>query len=232
MRGVTRVTVLTLLISLTSVSGVVSQTIRGHVVDTNDRPLSGVAISITRDRWIQRATSDSAGTFTVQLPAVGTYRLRAELLGHLTVDSAFVAVAWRELVEITVRMGWAAIRLDPIVVRSRRLDPRHMATLEGFYTRRRTAPPVGNARVVTRTDPEMRSAITVFDVLRWFSPRGACLHVFINGLHRSRITPDELPVVDDLIGLEYYKRSTDAPLELKPAHVTCPIVALWTHAAR
>src|SRR5687768_5010505 len=81
---------LALFMVVTLASPGVAQTITGRVVaDDGSAPLSGAVVSLLGDEGqaIRRVLTNREGFFTLAATLVGTYRLRAEMIGYQTVDS-------------------------------------------------------------------------------------------------------------------------------------------------
>ena len=209
-----------------------AQTVRGRVVDAvTELPLQSVEIAVFAGaRQVAHSRTDSTGRFQYAVPGSGAYRMRAIRIGYRPLDSMAVEVGIRELVDVTLRMSASAVVLTPLVVRERRIDPRHLATYEGLYARRALLPQVGSSRAVLRDDPELASAGTLTDVLKWFTPRKRCVVYFVDGVRRTAVAARSIPVVL-LEGVEYYKHDHDAPLELRDGGLTCSnggsVIAVW-----
>jgi len=211
---------------------VLSQTIRGVVLDPTGRALAGARLNLRQDNYTTVAESDSVGRFVFVLPRAGAVVIRTDMLGYATLDSSRVLVQPNELVEITITMSRDPIQIEPIVVTARRLEGRHQATYEGFLARREAARPIGNERVLLRSDAEMVNAQTIDDVLKWL-PAPRCLAVFLNGKPTLNARASlEVPVAH-LEGIEFYRYHTLAPLEFRGTHSACvratdySVLALW-----
>jgi len=216
-----------------------AQSLRGSVVEEGTgAPIAGVTVALldSAGARVFSAVSDAAGRF--YMPAAGgTYRLEATHIAYATVRLDTVRIAAQERLELTIRMAAEAIPLSPVEVTARRIDPRHLATLEGFYQRWRELPSVGPRRAVRREEPEMRSALALDDIVTWFGepelPDGTAL--FWNGDHVLSPALGELLLeipIEFLEGVEFYRREIDAPLEYHigrscAASHRCPVLALW-----
>ncbi|HUF51095.1 MAG TPA: carboxypeptidase regulatory-like domain-containing protein [Longimicrobiales bacterium] len=216
---------------LCTASHLSGQSIRGRIVSTGNQAISGAAIAASLGDRISKATSDSAGNFELSLPQQGEYQLRAERFGYVAVASK-ITVGAHQLVEITLTMSADAVKLDPITVRARGIDPLHRATYEGFLLRRQRAIPIGHARVVLREDPEMANATRISDVLSWF-PEARCLNLFLNGKFAvNGAWLMELPVAM-LAGMEFYRYESVAPVEFRNPYPRCTrapdysILVIW-----
>ncbi len=58
--------------------------ISGRVTDTNGEPLPGATISIKGERT--GAVTSADGTYTLQLPGIGSYIITASYIGYQTED--------------------------------------------------------------------------------------------------------------------------------------------------
>jgi hypothetical protein len=205
---------------------VAAQTIHGRVIDAETgRPIAGASIEASSgDTRFGIVVSDSTGTFVFALKRMGTYRLRARMIGYRGVDSLVVEVGLRDLVDVTVRMSTSAVPLDPITVNVNVLDPRHRATWDGFLMRHAILPPIGNRRAVLREDAEMVNAMYVQDVLNWFPPR-FCTVIYLNGRIFGGGLLD-IPV-SHFEGMEFYRYGFEAPLEMRDPG-NCAFASKWS----
>jgi hypothetical protein len=189
----------------------VAQSVTGRVVDAESGagvPSAQVALLVEGEVH-ESVLTDGEGRFTLRAPGSGDFLLRTRALGYAERPPDSVRVDPREVVEVLVELGRQVIALEPITVTGRREDPRHAATFEGFLARRAEARPVGPDRVVLRTDPEMAAAISVNDVMRWFSGRRRCIVTFLDGQRTSWPVRDMS--VSFFEGVEFYRDSQTAP---------------------
>lgn len=216
---------------------VCSQTVRGQVLDANLEaaiPAAEVVVSGSEGYRIQLLT-DSLGSFTVRLPAAGSYWLRASALGYAMSDSAAVTLEHnRELVEVQLRLSVEPLTVEGFTVVSRGLELRHQATFEGFIERHESAPSVGPARVVSIEDPIMAASAHVGEVLQWFPvERRGCTVVFVDGRVRTGWGDVDMENVKGLAGIEFYVDYRDAPLEFRGGGPPClnnpqfSVLVLW-----
>jgi hypothetical protein len=204
------------------------QTVRGRVMDeSSGAGLAGAEVSLWADgRLSAVAIADSGGAFTMRAPGPGSYRLAVVSLGYVARDSVPVELQRGQTAQLTLRLRPAPLQLDSLAATaSVGIHPRHLPTFDGFLVRRHTAPPVGHARVVTRHDPEMRSAITVADVLKWFRTPNKCIDAYYDGYPLSR--PLGSIAVIWLNGVEFYSNPLYAPLGFRTGG-PCAIVVLWS----
>lgn len=119
-------------------------TIRGWVLEhETERPLAGVLISLTRtgiaedlptqeEESVQRRSTGEEGGFLFQTLLPGIYRLDVSLLGYQELLDTLQVGANLEM-KLTLQLSVSPIRLEPIVVISRRGG---VGPLVGFETRR------------------------------------------------------------------------------------------------
>ena len=220
-------------------TAVLGQTIRGRVVDAGTGgPIPDVALLLVDldGTAHARTVSDSAGAFFLSTRQPGAYRIEARHVAYENVRTDTLHFSGRAQADVVLRMATTVIPLDPLTVTARGRDERHYATYRGLFARREASPSVGPTRVVLRSDPEMRAAIRVADILQWFTGTG-CITVYWNGtmIISREITQWMLADMSayDLEGLEYYKRDMDAPLEMRQRRLDCQpalvatTVALW-----
>jgi hypothetical protein len=124
---------------LAATSPLAAQTIRGRVLDatTGDPvPQAGVTVLTPEQRTAGRARTAADGTFSVELRAPGTFRLRGERAGYQASTSQAVEVAVRETVEVALRVSPQALQIEPLTVTGR-IQPRRNPILasNGFYDR-------------------------------------------------------------------------------------------------
>jgi hypothetical protein len=212
-----------------------AQSLRGSVVEEGTgAPIAGVTVALVDSAGTRvfSAVSDAAGRF--YMPAGGgAFRLEASHIAYATVRLDTVRIAAQERLEVEIRMAAEAIPLAPVEVTARRIDPRHLATLEGFYQRWRELPSVGPRRAVRREGPEMRSAMGLEDIVTWFGEpelaENTTLYwngnvVLSPGLYEMLL---EVPI-EFLEGVEFYRRVVDIPLGLRGGRCPhCPVLALW-----
>lgn len=217
-----------------------AQTITGIVTDAGTgEPLSGVALLLRNERSavVARAETEADGGFQLIARDTGPHSIEAALLGYADVAPLRLDLD-REVLEVEIQMSRSPLQLEPLIVRGRRHDPRHDATFEGAMVRYARFPDVGSRRVVLRTDPELRSAIIVSDVLRWFPPQRGCTIVFHDGVLVTTLATAEMWLRESSAAwfeaVEYYRSWSDAPQGLKdlPSYVwdspdRCSVVALW-----
>lgn len=220
-------------------SPVAAQTVAGVArdVDTGE-PLEGVELALRNERGavVSGAATGSDGRFALAAEHPGPHTLEASRFGYAAVAPMELEVG-RELVEVEVRLSPSPVELEPLVVLSRRPDPRHEGTFEGALARYEQLPSVGSRRVVMRSDAEFVATMRVTDILRWFPPSRGCSIVFWEGrVATTRETAQmwlEEASTSVLEAVEFYRTWSDAPMGLRdvPPYVVlptgCAVVALW-----
>ena len=212
-----------------------AQVVRGIVVDAHgDTPIMIVNVSILDDggEVIRTTTSDRNGDFMIGTEQPGEYRLRAERLGYESVTTEPLEFRQDSIIEVVVRMAAQAIALDPLEVIGRGESEVNRATFEGLYQRRARSPAFGTTRIWVRTDPEMDDGLTVRNFLRFNHSTLRCASFLVRGV---RAPPGSLgrwldTPVDELEGLEVYRRAHEAPPALRPigaASGRCGTVVIW-----
>src|SRR6476620_873252 len=101
--------------------GAGGQTLRGTVVDaTTHGPLSGTTVHVQSERnQVRQATTDSAGTFSIGMPAAGLSTVVETRIGYLPHRGDTVRVGDAETVSVEVRLDRNAVPLRPVVVTER-----------------------------------------------------------------------------------------------------------------
>ena len=225
-----------------------AQTVRGMVLeDTTKTPVAGALIELLEHDSVRAsATTDSLGWFKIELDAPGSFRLRPSHPSYTAVRSDTLTVGKGEIVTLTVRMGRAAIPLEPLVVTARAQD-----RLAGFRERMARG---GLGRYLDRDDFEQRGGSNVTDVLRStagvqivqvplargtgfytniINLRGCRATVFIDGMPVSQYDQsgvDQLLTTDMIEGVEIYASPATAPAELMAPFSDCGVVAFWTRS--
>ena len=225
-------------------AGLLAQVISGRVLELgSDRPLASASITLVAgNRSLLRTNSDSAGTFRVAVPRAGWYSLRVDRIGYALASSDTLEVGGSENVEVTIRLGVTAARLEPllVVVRRREVRPR-----SEFERRLESGRRSGLGVFVTRDTLNSTSAQSVTallarvplhgllgDGLVSLSQGGCVPTLYLNGA-RFQLAPGEK--LDDMIqpgtleGIEIYRNRTELPREFAGiGH--CAAIVFWTRA--
>lgn len=139
-----------------------AQAIRGAVIDAGTRaPVASAELEVmTRGQGeAVRAVTDSLGRFAIVLARGDAYRLRVSHLSYVTYQLDSIQVGTGEVVTLEVRLGQAAIPLEPVIVTGRRV-----VRMEGFDERRRA----GFGRFLTRDEIDVYAATRTTNLLQNF----------------------------------------------------------------
>jgi hypothetical protein len=118
-------------LALMAPAGAAGQTIRGAVLEEDTAtPIVTAAVEVRGADMTYTAVSNEVGWFQLHLSEPGQYVLRPSHLSYTAAGADTVTVARHEIVTVVVRMGRAAIPLEPLVVATRTFHP-----LKGFYDR-------------------------------------------------------------------------------------------------
>lgn len=226
------------------------QTLTGRVVDPgSERAVPGVEVRVLGDaaRVVARTLTHADGRFLFSDLAPGAYRVEVERFGYRTQRTEPLELAEDEVRHVDIQLEPEAIPLEELTVTSRIRRMRHKATYAGLYARHATSPPLGNNRVLLRTDPEFDNVMSVRDLLYNFRP-GRCSvpWVFWHGFlaagpsFRREYARNLLDVsVSNVEGIEYYRDFASMPLSfrgdfgflkepLPPSAIRrCGVIAIW-----
>ncbi|HEX2093494.1 MAG TPA: carboxypeptidase regulatory-like domain-containing protein [Longimicrobiaceae bacterium] len=111
-----------LLLILCTAPSLVSQTVRGELVDDGGRPVPA-AFVILQDsvgRSVTRALTGADGRFTVQASGAGRYTLRAERIGYTSTESPPLRLEAGRTVDHRLVVASRAVALEGIVVGAER----------------------------------------------------------------------------------------------------------------
>jgi hypothetical protein len=234
------------------------QTIRGVVLEEGTTtPIPTATVEVRGADTTHTAVTNEVGWFELHLQEPGQYVLRPSHMSYAAVTADTLTLDRFEIVTVVMRMGLAAIPLEPLVVATRTFHP-----LKGFYDRmesgkrgyfvkrdfiqRRLA--VRPSHLVDMT-PGIRirrpSSVLGSDftgsIMMW-GPGGYCrANVFLDGLPvPPGITSiDQLTSADQLEGVEIYHSFAAAPeifysmfqlhgLDSDGFRRQCGVVAYWS----
>lgn len=229
-----------------------AQSLTGRVVaDPDGEALESVHVVLldAEGGTADEVFTDTAGSFMLEVPEVGTWRLRAEVIGYATVVSAPVAVGPGETVTVQVRMGVEAVSVDPVVVTGRvsSLSP----DIQEFYDRVRAGRTSGFGRFVTREDVDRSAATEPSDLLRSMAgvrvvrlsgrarsgsaitmSSGCVPAIFVDGTQINRVSGmadflDDFVTAGNIEGIEVYR---GAGQQVDRFHDSrgCGLVLVWT----
>jgi hypothetical protein len=239
-------------------AGAAGQTIRGVVLEEGTTtPIATATVEVRGADATYTTVSDEMGWFHLQLREPGRYGLRPSHLSYVAAGVDTVAVERHEIVTVVMRMGRAAIPLEPLVVAARTFHP-----LRGFYERLEQ----GKRGYFVRRDyierrlgvrpshlVEMTPGIRVerassvmgsdfVNTITMWGTGGRCrANVFLDGMPvpPGLTSIDELTSADLLEGVEIYASFAEAPtlfqsmfhlhgLDSDGFMRQCGVVAYWS----
>jgi hypothetical protein len=233
------------LLAAVSAAPAAAQTIHGRVLERGtDRPVPDAAVELRSGKDVRAAArTDADGTFALDAPGAGTYRLAASRVGFMTLSSEDLRIERLDSVFLTFRLDANAVPLEPVEVSVTPWQP--PARLAGFYDRSRHN---RQGHFLTREMIEAANASRTTDLLRripglLFRPtakgyavrgRGGCEpQVYVDGmdvnLFGNSNTVDELVRPEDLEGIEVYGESAiPVEYERNTKGDECGAIMLWT----
>jgi hypothetical protein len=131
------------------------QAITGRAVDANTgTPVEGVAIALLDSLGTTRGSvlSDSAGEFSIAVPAPGAYALWVNRIGYQTVQTRPIDIWGAETVEVEILLDVRAVELDPLTVVGRRRENLRQRDLREYRERVEYygEPHLGSIKLFTR----------------------------------------------------------------------------------
>ncbi len=239
---IARAVVLACLAFVLSVHPLGAQALLGHVVDdATGAPVSWTEVLLLDESGdtVATAMADSAGWFVLRWRGGGSLHVRASRLGYRPVTVGPLRVGPFQSLTLEVRLGVAALPLDPIRVIA---EPRDRALERtGFYRRRRFA----TGRFITPLDIEARQPVFVEDLFRGIpgvsvmpSPTFGGARILMRGGHcapavyvqgMQELDRGVLPVLDPhaIRGVEVYRGSSEVPAQWGGAFGACGVVLIW-----
>jgi hypothetical protein len=245
-------------LALLAPAGAAGQTIRGVVLEEETAiPIVTATVEVRGAESTYTAVTNEAGWFQLHLSEPGQYVLQPSHLSYTATSADTVTAARHEIVTVVVRMGRAAIPLEPLVVATRTFHP-----LKGFYDRmeqdkrghfvrrdyiqRRLG--LRPSRLVDMTPgirvvgPSSVMGSSFTSTITMWGVGGRCAaNVFLDGLPiPPGITSiDELTSADQLEGIEIYDSFAAAPeifhsmfqlhgLDSEGYMRQCGVVAFWS----
>ena len=222
-----------------------AQTIQGRVLEADTQgPVSGATVVLRdmTDAERGRVVTRAGGAFRLTAPE-GWYALEVSHLAYAAFRSDSLHAGAAETVTLEVRVGRAAIPLDPLIVTAR-----STSRLLEFHERRTTS---AFGDFITQEEIERRGLVRTTDLLRGRAgvgvvavrardrtlnrvtmqgAVGACDPViFLDGVRLSEgITPlDEILVPEVIAGVEIYTSSAGAPSRYADSS-GCGSILFWT----
>jgi hypothetical protein len=149
------------------------QVLRGTIVEqgTSTRIDGALITLLTEQGDSLAAVVSTRGTFTLPMPRVGRYRLRAQRLGYATTDTRTFDVGPAQEVTVTITLGVQGVLLEPLHVETRpvpispwlaEVEERRRMGFGRFITRERLEELAGaSAAELLRQIPGARVSTTV-----------------------------------------------------------------------
>ena len=200
-----------------------SASVRGIVVDSAGRPVSGVRVGLTSST--DATVTDSLGTFSLSGQRSGTQVLVARRIGYRPRET-IVNLTRTAAREVVVRLDVFVPVLEAVYVEARR-----NAALEriGFSERRR----MGFGRFLGPADLATKHAFAVSDYLRYLPGARAgglsgesCTTFWVDGM-RWLGDPDDFVAASEVAAIESYS-GTYVPAEFQSFEGGCRVVVIWT----
>jgi hypothetical protein len=240
-----------------------AQVVRGKVLDAASGepvPQAEVAAATLEGRGAGRARTAADGTFTLELRAPGTFRLRAERTGYRPSVSDSLSVDVRETLEVELRISATAVAIEPLRVTARVAPPRRRSLqISGFYDRERA----GLGHFLRREDFERMSNMNLVQVIDRMpgtfilgtgprqiivferattigtlsrAQRGQRMEqcvpkLFLDGVQMSYV--DGLNGVanpNQIEAVEIYRSAAELPPQYGGADAACGVILLWTRS--
>jgi hypothetical protein len=235
------------LLALLAATPGAAQVVSGRVVDPEGSAIPAVNVSLRSTDGSHRvaAVTDPGGRFRIDLPAPGSYLLRAQRLGYEALETEPFQLS-REPLELMVTLDPEAIALDPVTVIGTPQD-REQQWLErsGFNHRRA----LGLGTFISREELERRGAFSLIDtfygvrgfrvirldhrdrhVIAGRSSAPCYPAVFVDGVHLQRIGEDVLNHINlrDVAGIEAYPNQASIPVRYNERGRACAAILVWT----
>jgi hypothetical protein len=227
-----------------------AQAVNGTVLDDDSGlPVRAVLVELrtARGRALGTAVTDSAGTFRLNVPEAGVFRLRAKRLGYQDVESPGFDVAAAEVLEVNLAIAATSVPLTPLTITSRP-EPTRNLMLErvGFYQRqhRNAGTFLLRERIERNNGGRLSDLLSELNGVRRVMVRGAATI----SLNRQRncspqVVLDGQPLVestriDDIVALrsieaiEIYRGPAEAPAEYAMRETGCGLLVIWTRGRR
>src|SRR5258705_13901577 len=116
---------------------VAAQSIRGKLLDQfTNQPIPNATVTLVTpdNKPVGRSVkSGSDGSFTIQAPAPGIYRLRTELPGYVAAMTPAIDLGQGDVLNLTLKLLAGVVQLRPIAIASN--DRPTSPKLKGFYDR-------------------------------------------------------------------------------------------------
>ena len=233
------------LVSLAAAAPLSAQVVRGRVMDAGTgAPVARATVRLmAADSVRAQAVTDTAGSFVLQAPRPGPYRVTAERLGYAAARSGELALGAGAVIDVVYRMSADAVALEPLAVVSRRWLPPGLAGFERRAARRHPGAVFMRRDEILRRSPSR--AADVFYGVHGLRVRSVMINqghqlpqivssmqcepdVFIDGTRQSGgAFLNDFISSSDMEAVEVYRTSIDAPIEYRTAR-GCAVILIWT----
>ena len=223
-----------------------AQTVRGKLLDQyTNQPIPNATVMLVTGNNSPvgpKVKSGSDGSFSIQAPRPGVYRLRADLPGYVSAMTPAIDLLPGDEINITWRLiaGVVEIRPVAIVANARSTSPQ----LKGFMDR---AQHHGFGYFITRDKIEQLRPFSVTDLLRTVpglqvlpsmrgfgdivrTTEGCTPAVYLDGSRFPLMGESIDNIVNpmQLEGIEVYTHAVEVPAEFQGPFANCGVIALWT----
>jgi len=191
---------------------------------------------------VARASTDDAGTFVLQAPAAGAYRLRVQRIGYRAYQSS-IALTSRVEVNLGVRLAAVAVELAPVTVEAAQNG---YLLNRGFYQRKVSErgtflDPVAvekrasNARLATDIfiglpGVEIREGGLKLRTCRTVGSAGGASaggpRIYIDGVESGSDIMWSLQP-NDILAVEVYMGAAQIPLTYGGTNTPCGVILIW-----
>ncbi len=225
----------------------------GTVTDSLGVPLAGVEVTIIEGE--RRARTDSAGRFVFAVLDAGVYHVSLRRIDYRPITGT-VHIADGDSIDLRLRMGLVASRLDTVHVRART----HIDMLDAFEQRRATGVGVFIARETLRS----LDAWTLPDIIVARTTRVQAVRLIAGGYAVASTRPStsmsrncpSAPIcymsvwldgqqvydpdrgdppydlsgmrAEDVEGVEIYRSPAETPTEFTGTGASCGVIVIWS----
>ena len=241
---------------LSGASAALAQSLRGNVLDdSTGAGLAGARVDLLGQdgHVVQQVLTAEDGTFRLQVPKIGQYRVRVRRLGYAPRATPLLDLTARDTLALALRLTTTALMLAPVTVVGRSgvtvFDP-HLQT-EGYYDRKARYGRRGTGFGIFLDGDKLRpTAFQVPDLLRGvpglriqaaggtsvlIGGRLCAPNIFVDGqfvgtgsVQDSAEVNEALPVAADVAAVEVYPGMVAPMRYMRFGWEGCGIVAIWT----
>jgi hypothetical protein len=228
-----------------------AQVVRGTISDAaTDQPLEAVLLTLVAPDGTAVGTTrtDSTGSYRFAVGQEGSFRVRAEHVGHRPATSAPLRLEAGRVLTMDMRLPPQIVRLDTVQAPARP-SRRRAVLLSDFYRR---ADEGAFGTFITYADIDRWRPVRVSDLLAARVPgvqlspspgrggnnviiRGTCSPtIYIDGVRVNLLGQnlDELVRPGELEGVEVYRSVAEAPPLYQGMNAGCSAILFWTRIGR